>query len=177
VIARGGILERHLSAGYPTSAEGDFEARLRSLRASWCERREIARFAHSADAPAQLELLQRIHAWCCDCVEAVGSVYGSDLPAATGARPSHEEAAFALDFGGGRRLVFSLVRRSSGGWRVGAQAFAGESPSLAAPVGPGRRDGSWTRARVEDLVLAQVAAIERARGDGAPRPGITADDP
>jgi hypothetical protein len=153
----------------PTPAESDFEARLRQLRQAWRERREVARLVHSGDASSQVELLQRIHSWATDCVVAISRVYGPDLAVNLSPRPSGEaDRSFVLTVAHAHRLAFSVVPRSGGGWRVAARNLSGMTPGSATAVGPSRRDGSWTRARVEDLILAQVAAVERSRGEEEP---------
>jgi len=145
------------------SPAADFETRLQQLRDAWHERREIARLVHDAGAGSQLELLQRIHTWAVDCATAITRIYGGALPVSVSPRPRGPgDASFIFSAAPGHRLVFSVAPRTGGGWRVTAHSLSGVAPGAA--VGPSRRDGSWTRARVEDLVLAQVAAVERSRG-------------
>ena len=149
--------------GHP-SRDGDFEHRLRQLREAWRERREVARLVHAADASSQLELLQTIHAWTSDCAATVGLVYGRELPIAVSPRPRGiDDVSFVVSVAQAHRLVFSVVPRAGGGWRISARNLSGGMSSATA-VGPSRRDGSWTRSRVEELILAQVAAFERSRG-------------
>jgi hypothetical protein len=164
----------------PPSAS-DFEQRLRLLQQGWRERREVARLVHAGDSDSQLELLQRIHAWTLDCAASIANVYGQDITVAVSPRPrGQDDVSFVLIVAQAHRLVFSVVPRSGGGWRVSARSLSGGMASSSA-VGPSRRDGSWTRARVEELILAQVAAVERARSDGeiggnGSAPGGTARD-
>jgi hypothetical protein len=151
------------------SSETDFEARLRQLRQAWRERREVARLVHSGDAASQVELLQRIHSWAVDCVDAINRVYGSDLAVNLSPSPGGDaDGSFVLTVAHSYRLAFSVVPRSGGGWRIAARNLSGMAAGSATAVGPSRRDGSWTRARVEDLILAQVAAVERSRGEDQP---------
>jgi hypothetical protein len=151
--------------------EVDFAARLRQLKEAWEERRDVARLVQARDAPSQLQLLQRIHAWVTDCIAAIGSVYGAGLPASVSPRPHNlDDVSVVVTVAQVHRLVFSVVPRSGGGWRISARSLSGPSAvtGAATAVGPSRRDGSWTRARVEDLILAQVAAVERSRTDHPP---------
>lgn len=154
--------------GQPLPAP-EFERRLRQLREAWRERREVARLVHSGDAASQLELLQRIHSWALDCVAAINRVYGPDLHVALSPRPdSASDDSFVLTVAHVYRLAFSVVPRSGGGWRVAARNLSGAAAGSVTAVGPSRRDGSWTRARVEELILAQVAAVERSRAEDEP---------
>jgi hypothetical protein len=154
-----------------TYLEMDFGARLRQLREGWRERREVARLVQAGDAPSQLELLQRIHAWASNCAAMIASVYGPEMPASVSPCPrTLDDVSVVVTVAQVHRLVFSVVPRSGGGWRVSARSLSGTGTAIAAAatVGPSRRDGSWTRARVEDLILAQVAAVERSRAEAPP---------
>jgi hypothetical protein len=151
------------------TSETDFETRLAQLRQAWRERREVSRLVHAGDESSQLELLQRIHSWASECVAAIGRVYGAELAISISPSPrALDDVSFVLAIAHSHRLVFSVVARSGGGWRVSARSLAGVSAGSATAVGPSRRDGSWTRARVEELILAQVAAVERSRGEEPP---------
>ncbi|MEX1104047.1 MAG: hypothetical protein WED87_07340 [Dehalococcoidia bacterium] len=148
--------------GHP-SARLSFRERLEELRDAWRERREVRPLAAARDFDSQRALLAVLHGWCEEAAALIREVYGEDLGARV--EPLEPgETEFSASVGTAPALVFSLTERDGtgrGNWTV-AVRFA--APATSAE--PQRRNGPWSRARLEQLLLSAIAAHERRRSTG-----------
>ena len=70
-------------------------------------------------------------------------------------------------------MTFALTeRRRMGGtrWFVAVSVGSGGPGGSITPAGPERKNGQWTRSRLEDILLSVLGAYERAHSEGG-RPG------
>lgn len=143
-----------------------FAGRVRALREAWIERRQVQGLASSHDFDSQYRLLLTLQGWAAQAIEDVHAVYGEDLylelspPPQQGDRPP----SFHVVVAGSFTLSFTMSERrrmDRTSWFV---AVAVRSPG-GGPVttaGPHRRNGQWSRAGLEDLLLSILAAYERS---------------
>ncbi|MGE0599758.1 MAG: hypothetical protein AB7J35_11195 [Dehalococcoidia bacterium] len=156
-----------------------FQQRVELLRDSWAERRQLKGLAGAHDFESQLGLLRTLHEWSDSAVKDIRAVYGKSLatsisPAPTGTTPN---PGFSVTLGDQYTLTFSLnERRREGGsrWFVSVTVSSGGPGGNMVTAGPERRNGQWTRSRVEDILLSVLGAYERAaseqtRGSGGQR--------
>ena len=140
-----------------------FRERLEELRDSWSERREVRPLAAARDFESQRALLRVLHRWCDEAAALIRDVYGEELVARVEPLEA-EQQEFSASIGAAPALVFSLQERDGAGrgnWTV-AVRFA----EPATTVEPQRRNGPWSRARLEQLLLSAIAAHERGRSTG-----------
>ncbi len=151
-----------------TAAHGPFIERVQALRASWQERREVLGIAGSHEYDPQLGLLLTIYRWTSEAAAQVSAVYGSDLDLTLSPAPrAGESPTFQLVLADSFVLRFALHERRRIGnprWHISATMAAGAEAGVTA-VGPERRNGQWTRARVEDILLSLLGAYERTLAD------------
>lgn len=127
-------------------------------------------FASSHDFDSQYQLLLTLHRWAVEGIRDVEEIYGeavevdlSPAPDRTGPAP-----AFSVAVAGTYSVNFALLERTHGGsshWAVVASVISNAPRGLVVPAGPERRNGQWTRTRLEELLLSVLGAYERARTD------------
>ena len=125
-----------------------FAQRVQSLRETWLERRMVKALASAHDRESQFQLLATLHQWALQAAADIQRVYGETLIVEVSPAP---EAGLAE-----RR------RASGGSWFVDASVMGGGRGGGAIAAGPERRNGQWTRGRLEELLLSVLGAYERA---------------
>lgn len=151
-------------------ARHQFRERVQALRDSWEERREVRPLAASFDLDSQCRLLAVLHNWAEDCAAIIRSIYGQQFDLVVESLPGGEPHAFSVRLGGVMSLTFALTQRRRQGsslWTISAHVSAIHRGFLV-PVDPERRNGPWSRARLENLILSLLGAYERSR-TGLPR--------
>ena len=148
-----------------------FQRRVALLRDSWAERRQMKGLAGVHDFDAQLDLLVTLHGWAESAVADIVAVYGDDLAISLGPVPtdSTQNPGFSVTLGDNYTVTFSLTerRRMSGmRWFVAVTVSSVGPGGASAAAGPERRNGQWTRARLEDILLSVLGAYERAQSEG-----------
>ena len=143
-----------------------FAGRVRALRDSWDERRRVARLASTHTFDSQYLLLLTLHEWAREAVGDVREVYGNTFPIDLGPLPAREQdpPAFSMLVAQAHALTLSLIERRRGvepSWHV-TVSVEGELQSHQA--GPDRRNGHWTRGRLEDVLLSVMGTYERSLG-------------
>lgn len=156
-----------------------FEVKIRALRQLWDEKRQTAQLSTGDEFASRLELLQLIHHWLDDSLEAINRYYGDVPGTRLGPVPGPDDATagFTLTLFDQYMLRFRMVsRRGPAGqvWAVAGEAGnLGARPMLTA-LGPTRRHGQWTRERIEQILLSILSQFERDRleqGQGRDRAG------
>jgi hypothetical protein len=138
--------------------QGSFAFRVRVLRDSWREQRQVERYATAYDVESQFQLLGLLYDWAAASVRAISDSYGESFPIALTQPLGRQEPAprFSVLVTGREVLTFHLVEQQGVGlphWHV-----AMSSRGVVSKV-----RGPWTRAHVEDRLLALVAEHERAQ--------------
>jgi hypothetical protein len=151
-----------------------FQQRVALLRDSWAERRQLKELAGAHDYVSQLNLLRTLHQWVEAATSDVRAVYGRavSIMLSPAPVPDGSRTGFTLTIADNHTLSFSLEeRRGPGGvrWFVAVKVSSGGAPIAA---GPERRNGQWTRSRLEDILLSVLGAYERSVSEGA-RGGLT----
>ena len=91
-----------------------FEARVRSLREKWVERRETGTLSRSHDLESQLRVFENVHRWASECLGDIDIVYGEALNTAIDPLAgSGASRRFAVVVGGDERATFELVDRGT----------------------------------------------------------------
>lgn len=149
-----------------------FLRRVQVLRDSWAERRELKGLTGVHDFASQLTLLQTLYTWAEGSVGDITAVYGDELPIGLSPPPrgAGENPAFSLTLGDVHTVAFSLSERPRLGsprWSISVTVSSGGSIVAA---GPERRNGQWTRSRLEDVLLSVLGAHERSNSEAGPRP-------
>lgn len=148
-----------------------FANRVQALRDSWAERRQVRGIASVHDFASQFRLLEAMHGWAEHAVAEIRAVYGESVAASVtplaGPPAGHreEERGFAVTVGAGFGAAFVLHdrRRLPGpSWSVSVSVASSGPGGTQAPAGPERRNGQWTRTRLEEVLLLLVAAYERS---------------
>lgn len=151
------------------SAPGEpFERRVRALRDSWEERRQVRQLSHAQEFSAQFRLLATLHAWAVQAIDDIGRVYGPGVSVTLSpARLPSEAGAFTITVQERFTATFTLMERrgTPGSWRLDVQVSDRGTGNGSTPAGPERRHGGWTRARFEEIVLSLLGAYERAQGE------------
>jgi len=147
-----------------------FADRVRALRDSWLERRQVRALASAHDFDSQYRLLRTLHEWASEGVRDIHGVYGPSLPIRVSPppRPDRREAAFSVVLGDAHVLSFALSeRRRAGGsrWYIAVSIGSAGPAGNAVAAGPERRNGQWTRGRLEDLLLTVLGAWERSSAE------------
>jgi hypothetical protein len=145
-----------------------FAARVRALHEAWDERRRVAQLASTHTFDAQMELLRTLYSWTTEAVADVQAVYGDRVSIGVTLPPAAEQRppSFSVILADRHALTLSLLERNRGmgtTWHISVWLEA-ESPSTTGSrAGPDRRNGHWTRARLEDVLLSVLGAYERGR--------------
>ncbi len=154
-----------------------FAARVRTSHESWQERREVKALASAHDRDSQLRLLLALHRWATGAIEDIRSVYGNELPAEISPVPRRDDVspAFTVSLGGSHVLTLSLLERrrlTVQHWYVSVSYSSAATGGEGVMAGPERRNGQWTRGRLEDLLLSILGSYERSfRSAGPAEPG------
>lgn len=129
-------------------------------------------FASVHDFESQLELLRTLHSWAESAARDIRTVYGpaiavgvSGVPAAGVSNP-----AFSLTVSGNYAVTFALHERrrlDAPRWFISVTVSSGGPSGAIVAAGPERRNGQWTRARLEDVLLSVLGAYERSTSEGA----------
>lgn len=144
-----------------------FAQRVQSLRETWLERRMVKALASAHDRESQFQLLATLHQWALQAAADIQRVYGETLIVEVSPAPEAADASpcFHVLVDRGYSVSFGLAerRRASGGsWFVDASVMGGGRGGGAIAAGPERRNGQWTRGRLEELLLSVLGAYERA---------------
>lgn len=139
-----------------------FADRVEEVRRHWREQREVDRLGASLDFECQLELLRRLHAWARDAAAQLNAVYEAPLARLSDGLPTADAPCFTVTIGETDSLVLSVERRRSisAQWHIAAATVSG-APAMRTSLGSGR-GAPWTRVRIENMLLAQLAAYERS---------------
>ncbi len=153
-----------------------FAQRVRTLHASWLERREVRAFAGSHTRDAQFELLLALHRWAEGAVRDIVAVYSAAFAAELGPAPERDEVspAFNVSLAGNHVLTLSLLERrrlNVQHWYVSVSHSSGVDGGDGVMAGPERRNGQWTRGRLEDLLLSILGGYERSVTEGGAAEG------
>lgn len=143
-----------------------FQRRVAMLRDTWAERRHLKETAGAHDFASQLALLQTIYGWVEGATADIHAVYGDELPLSLSAAPAASGPhGFSVTVAESSTVSFALSgrRRASGPtWSI--TVTVGSGGPLAA-AGPDRRNGRWTKARLEDVLLGVLGAYERTMSE------------
>jgi len=144
-----------------------FADRVRALRDSWMERREVKALAGTHDFDSQFQLLSTLYSWTARAAVDVSEVYGRDLELRLSPPPSPlgRDAAFSVVVADAFVLSFRLTERQrlgTAGWFVSVSIASTGTGGNAVMAGPERRYGQWTHGRIEDLLLTMLGAYERS---------------
>ena len=147
-----------------------FLSRVADLRDSWSERRALSRFAGAHDFDSQFRLLLALHGWASQAAADVASVYVDGMPLSVSPWPERADLppAFSVSVAGQHAATFSLGERPRLGgsrWHISVLLIAGRRDGAVSHAGPERRNGGWTRGRIEDLLLSLLGAYERSLGE------------
>lgn len=147
-----------------------FQRRVEFLRDTWAERRQLKGLASIHDFDSQFSLLQTLHSWATSAVRDVTEVYGDALGA--GVSPAPDAASpnpgFSVTIGNQFTVTFALdqrLRPAGSRWFISVSVSSG-GPGGSIAAGPERRNGQWTRARLEDILLSVLGAHERSLSEG-----------
>ncbi len=148
-----------------------FANRVQTLHESWAERRQVARLAGEHDFESQLQLMATLHEWVASASADIAEVYEGQLSVRISPPPGRNDLppAFTITLEGRHSVTFSLAerRRMNGTrWHVSVSIASSGPGGSIAQAGPERRNGHWSRSRVEDVLLSLLGAYERAQGDG-----------
>ena len=147
-----------------------FPQRVQMLRDAWIERRQVKSFASAHDYESQYRLLLTLHEWATHAIEGIRAVYGEAVPIVLSPIPNEAAAdrAFNVAVAGTYTVNFALHERPRAGssrWSIAASVISNAPGGSVAAAGPERRNGQWTRSRLEDLLLSALGAYERARSE------------
>lgn len=150
-----------------------FVDRVEVLRDSWLERRELRDLSASHDFESQFRLLSTIYNWTASAVSDIQAVYGESLTVSLSPPPGATEGvpAFTVSLSDRCLVAFSASEKRRAGssrWFIAVSISAGRGGTVDA-AGPDRRTGSWTRGRLEDLLLSVLGAYERSVTEDARR--------
>ena len=155
----------------PTGGDS-FVRRVEILRDSWAERRQLKGLTSVHDRESQFALLQTLHRWSEAAADDIRKVYGDALPVTVSPVPAITDptAAFAVTIGNSHTVSFLLTerRRLSGSrWYVSVTVGTGGPGGSLVAAGPERRNGQWTRGRLEDILLSILGAYERSASENS----------
>lgn len=147
-----------------------FSQRVQHLHDSWDERRQIKGIAGAHDFDSQFQLLTTLHEWAEGAVDEIRQVYGDGVHISLSPAPVRDPygPAFSASLSDSFTLTFALTeRRRMGGSRWFISVSVGSSGAAGSVVaaGPERRNGQWTRGRLEELMLSVLGAYERSLSD------------
>lgn len=147
-----------------------FRERVESLRDAWDERREVRPLAAAQDLDSQRRLLAVIHRWAAKAVGDIRQIYGPELQLSLDDGPVGEPPGFGVVFGGALTLTFTVTEKRRGSaeaWTI-ATHLSAVGPGFLVAAAPQRRNGQWSRARLEEVFLSALGMFERSRSaDGA----------
>lgn len=154
-----------------------FANRVQILHESWAERRQVAKLAGTHDFDSQFRLVATLHEWATEACQDISEVYEERLAVSLSPLPDAEDIppAFSITIGDRHSVTFSLLerRRMNGSrWHVSVSVASTGPGGSIAHAGPERRNGHWSRSRVEDVLLSLLGAYERAQGDGEEPPSL-----
>ncbi len=154
-----------------------FQRRVEVLRESWAERRHLKDLASSHEFEPQFQLLETLHGLAESAVADIRAVYAEEIDVTLGPLPDREDAspAFSITVGGPYTVTFLLAERRRMGltrWFVSVTISSGGPGGAVTAAGPERRNGQWTRLRVEDILLSVLGAYERSLSEGGTRGGV-----
>ncbi|MBI2767454.1 MAG: hypothetical protein HYX53_16285 [Chloroflexi bacterium] len=157
------------------TANETFASRVQALRKSWIEWRQVKALASSHEFESQYLLLLTLHGWALQAAAEINAVYGEGLAVDVSPAPDRNDAvaAFNVVVANSYTASFTLSERRRAGassWFVAVGLGAGGRGSTSVAAGPERRNGQWTRGRLEDLLLSMLGAYER----GLSHPDISA---
>lgn len=144
-----------------------FAVRVQTLRDAWIERRQVKAFAGSHERPDQLRLLNTVYEWADGALHEIRTVYGDTLPIDLSPPPAAGDSppGFHVVLASAFTISFALAERRRGGapsWCLSVSIGSPGRGGAATPAGPERRNGQWTRARLEELLLGMLGAYERS---------------
>ena len=147
-----------------------FSQRVQHLHDSWNERRQMKGIASAHDFDSQFQLLTTLRGWAEEAVAEVQGVYGETVHISLGPAPTRDPCgpSFSAFLGDSFTLAFALTeRRRMGGsrWFIAVSVGSSGTGGGVVAAGPERRNGQWTRARLEDLLLSVLGAYERSLSD------------
>lgn len=147
-----------------------FQRRVELLRDSWAERRQLKGLASVHDFDSQLRLLRALHGWAEEATQEIASVYEGALAASVSPAPAPGPSpAFTVTLAENYTVTFLLNERRRAGsarWSVSVMVGAGGPGGSIVAAGPERRNGQWTRGRLEDILLSVLGAYERNVSEG-----------
>lgn len=148
-----------------------FAQRVQALRDAWQERREVKGLASNHDYGSQYALLLTLHRWTAQAAAQIAEIYDGTLNVAVSAAPDQTGIpGFQFVLADAFTVSFRLDERRRMGasrWHIAVSVAAGGAGGVV-PAGPERRNGQWTRSRVEDLLLSVLGAYERSLADRRP---------
>ena len=153
-----------------------FQRRVEILRESWAERRYLKGLGNSHEYDPQFRLLESLHHLAESAVADIRMVYANEIDVTLGPPPQSnaDSPAFSITVGGQYTVAFHLVERRRTGlahWFISVTISAGGPGGAITAAGPERRNGQWTRLRVEDTLLSVLGAYERGLSESANRAG------
>ncbi|MEP6871740.1 MAG: hypothetical protein ABI939_07805 [Anaerolineaceae bacterium] len=153
-----------------------FSQRVQNLHDSWNERRQMKGIASAHDFESQFQLLNTLYGWAMEAVGEVHRVYGETVHLSLSPAPTRDPygPSFSAFLGDSFTLAFALTeRRRMGGsrWFISVSVGSSGTGGGVVAAGPERRNGQWTRARLEDLLLSVLGAYERSLSDADLIPG------
>ncbi len=147
-----------------------FRERVEALRDAWEARREVRPLAAAQDLGSQCELLAVIHRWANKAADDVRAIYGPELRLSIDDGPGGHPPSFGVVFGGALTLTFAVTEKRRGpgeAWTISTHLSA-VGPGFSAAGEPQRRNGQWSRARLEEVFLSALGMFERGRStDGS----------
>jgi hypothetical protein len=149
-----------------TSGE-PFLRRVQLLHDTWVERRQVKALASSHEFDDQYRLLLTLRGWAEQAVQDIQTVYGGSLHIALSPPPSRDarDLAFSVTIGASSTITFSLIERLRMGmsrWFIRVSTSSTGPAGGVVAAGPERRNGQWTRGRLEDLLLSALGTFERS---------------
>jgi hypothetical protein len=150
-----------------------FTKRVQALHDSWDERRQVGRLAGRHDFTSQFRLLLTLYGWAVAATADIVAVYGDELVIGVSPRPISEDdqPAFSVVIGDYHSVTFAMAERGRGmngpHWHVNVSVASSGAGGALTAAGPERRNGQWTRTRLEDVVLSVLGAHERSLGEGS----------
>lgn len=141
------------------------------LRDAWAERRQLHGVAGVHDFDSQFTVLRTLHGWAEGAADEIRAVYDDGLAISVSPAPeaTTRQPAFSMTVGDAHTLTFILEERPRPGgssWFISVTMSSG-GPGGAIAAGPERRNGQWTRARLEEILLSVLGAYERANSEDA----------
>ena len=158
----------------PMSSES-FQRRVEILRESWAERRYLKELASSHEYAPQFRLLESLHRLAAAAVADIRAAYDGEIDVTLSPLPQRDAGspAFSITVGGQYTVTFHLAERrrmALSHWFVSVTISSGGPGGAITAAGPERRNGQWTRLRVEDTLLSVLGAYERGISESRANP-------